>query len=563
MAYQPKAAASPLFVALVLFAALFGADAFAQSDSGPHVFKVESLNPGLPEPERLIDRSTPQTSLETFMMAGETEDWARAAQILDLSALPEDRQNVEGPILAQQLHYFLERSLNLDWAGISDRPDAVDVTATDQSAFAGEPRRSLRLALISAEGRSISVRIARLKTEDGDPMWMFPRQTVEEIPVLYGRYGPSPFEETLPSFLRAEAFWTLAWWEVIALPLVIIFAGLLAAAVWRALSALKRSDHLNAFDGIVRAVRLPMTLLVFAAVFTLVQALLFTFSGAVNSVLEPIMIALIVIALGALIVEFIDAAIDRVANSKDEDVTHPNAEADRAFYTTLSAVRRFVLVIFLIVGTAFVLIESNLTRTMGFSLLASAGVIGLVLAFAARELLANIMASLQIAFAKTARIGDAVLFEDRWCYVEKIGFTHVRLRTWDDKRMMTPVTEFVSSTFENWTKTDPTLAKYVVLTLDHRADVDQLRGPFEEFIDAEEGVLNREEAKVTIIGHSRDGMEARFLFYAGDPSTAWEIHCRLREMLLKKASELDVLASQVEGPTFLPREREVRLGSAG
>ena len=109
----------------------------------------------------------------------------------------------------------------------------------------------------------------------------------------------------------------------------------------------------------------------------------------------------------------------------------------------------------------------------------------LVLAFAARTLLSDIMASLQIAFAKTARIGDAVEFEGRWCYVEKIGFTHLRLRTWDGRRIMVPVGEFVQSSFENWTKEDASLTMIAHLHLDHRADIDALREDFGEFSAAE------------------------------------------------------------------------------
>ena len=128
----------------------------------------------------------------------------------------------------------------------------------------------------------------------------------------------------------------------------------------------------------------------------------------VNAFIEPIINTAIALAIGALVVRAIDAIIERVTTSKSDELTKPENEEARSFYTTLSAIRRFMLVILLVVGVAFVLISSKIDQTLGFSLLASAGAIGLIVAFAAREALGNIMASLQIAFARTARIGDAV-----------------------------------------------------------------------------------------------------------------------------------------------------------
>jgi small-conductance mechanosensitive channel len=546
------------FVLFLIIASGMAGAAFAQS-SDPYVYKVGAINDRLESADRAINLETPQATLETFFTAAAREDWGAAATALELAHLSAEEQERLGPLLAEQLHMVIERALMVDWAGLPDRPDAKDVTGSSNDPLAGEPRRSLRLALVTLPERPVAIRLARLKTEDGSPVWVFPRQTTENIPDLYAHFAPGPIERALPAPLRAPAFWTLAWWEVIALPLLLVGAFVLAALTYGAMTRLARAvGGFARADGIVRAIRLPMALLVFAAAFSIAQAFLFTFSNTVNAVIEPIMITAVVLAIGALVTSVMDAVIERVSHTENVDVTQPDAEADRSFYTTLSALRRFFLVLLLIIGTAFVLVQTKLDQTLGLSLLASAGAIGIVLAFAAREALANIMASLQIAFAKSARIGDAVIFEGELAYVETIGFSHVRLRTWDNRRIMAPVLRFVSETFENWTKTDPTMSKYVVLILDHRADIDALRQAFKKFVAGEDEICDPDDAKVQVIGHSREGMEVRFLFKAPDASTAWEIHCRAREALLKAASELDQDGGM--GPVFLPREREVKTG---
>jgi small-conductance mechanosensitive channel len=550
----------PCRLVLAALLCLLAACPFAarSQSSEPHVYEVASVNALLDEGDRRVNLETPQAAMETFLAAAERQDWERAAHALELSYLSPQEQQRLGPRLARRLHLVIERAVLLDWGSLTDRPDALLTRTSSDDPMAGQPRRSLRLALVSLPDRPVSIRLARLKPEGGQPVWVFPRQTTENIDALYERFKPGPLESALPGFLKASAFWTLAWWEVLALPLLLLAAFGLAALTYVLMSrTASGARRIGMVAWVVLTVRTPASLLVFAAAFSIAQSFMFTFSNAINSVIEPIMIGAVVLAAAALIVSVMDAVIQRLSNAEDNDPTQPDAEADRSFYTTLSAVRRFVLVLMLIVGTAFVLLQSNLDQTLGLSLLVSAGAIGIVLAFAARQALGNIFASLQIAFAKTARIGDAVIFEDDWAYVEKIGFTHVRLRTWDGRRLMAPVLNFVGETFENWTKTDASMSKYVVLVLDHRADIDALRRRFEDFIAGEEDVIDPEEAKVQVVGHSRDGAEVRFLLNAPDPSTAWAVHCRLREAMLKAAAELDQTTGSQ--PAFLPREREVRV----
>jgi small-conductance mechanosensitive channel len=546
-----------LLLTLLLSLLMLPGAAAQSSSSGPHVYKVESLNPGLPSPPPMLNRETPQASMEAFYTAAAKEDWEQAAHLLELTFLPEDVQAETGPELAEQLHLVLERGLLIDWAGLSDRPDGVDTTSSSDAPLAGQPRRNFALTLVKLPGRPVTIRIARLATEDGEPVWVFPRQTVENIPALYAHFRPKGVEALMPPFMLETAFWTLTWWEVVALPILLALSfGLASLVYWLIGRLAKKADGVSVLAVVLDAVRWPSALLVFAGSFFLLRRSFFTLSGAVNAVIAPIVTAAVVLAICALFVRVLDAVIERLTGSEGVDITQPDAEADRSYYTTLSAIRRFVLVLLLIIGTAFVLIQSNIDRTLGFSLLMSAGAIGIVLAFAARAALDNIMASLQIGLAKTARMGDAVFFDNELAYVEKIGFTHVRLRTWDGRRLIAPVRQFVGETFENWTQTDPSMSKYVLLTLDHRADIDAMRKAFDDFVQSEDDIIDKDDAGVQVTGHSREGMEVRFLFRAPDAGTAWNIHCRLREAMLREASRLDDTG---EGKRiFLPREREVK-----
>lgn len=545
-----------LAVFLILLATLAGA---AAQDSAPtRYYEIDTLNSGLPPAEAYIGHETPQGMMESFVAAANARNWEMAAHMLDLSDIDPALQAEMGPVLAKRMFDIAENGMWLDWGDLSDRPDAMATNVAAENPMAGEPRRNIRLAILELPDRPVSVRIARVKPADGEPVWLFSRQTVGNILALHEIYGPTRFEQSLPGFLRERAFWTLAWWEVVALPLVLLIAIGAAFLVHAWVGRVKWRQPSRIARRILDSIQMPVALMACVGTFSLVNTLLFTFSGAVNRFLTPLQSTLFVIALAMIGVRIVDAVLDRVVQRNVEALGDSEAAEQRDLYTNISAARRVAIVLALGAGVSLVLIQTNAFESLGFSLLASAGVVGLVLAFAARSVLANIMASLQIALAKTARIGDAVLYDDQWCYVEKINFTYIQLQTWDNRRLIVPVNELVSHTFENWTKQDSSITKIVALRLDHRADVDRLREAFQEFVQNDDDVINRETADVYVVDQDRSGMLVWFLAAASDPSTGWTMQCRLRETMLKAVVRLE---AENGGPgtdraVYLPRERE-------
>lgn len=539
-------------------------DGGSSDSSGPATrwFEVESLNAGLPEMPRFVDRDTPRGMMETFWFAGEAEDWDRAMHTLNFNEVsPEIRADV-APMLTARLFDILQRGYVLDWGTFSDRPDALDETSSSKNPMAGEPRRSIRVTTLDLPDRPASIRIERVKTPDGYPVWVFSDETVVNINQLYEVYGPSELEMAMPDILRQTAFWTLKWWEVVAIPLVCFIAFLAALWSYRMIGRAKRRKPRPMVREILDSVQIPVALFAFVGVFALVKEFLFTFSGPVSRVFGPLQTLLFIIAIALIAVRIVDAVLERLVTDNMEDIT-ANQDADtRDLYTNISAIRRITVVLAIVVGAALILIQTNAADTLGFSLLASAGAIGLILAFAARTVLSDIMASLQIAIAKTARIGDAILWQGNWCYVEKIKFTHVQARSWDHRRLIIPVSELVSNTFENWSKQDPKIVKLVELRLDHRADVNALREVFDEFVQAEEDITDKSEAKVQVVGHDHTGMLVRFLAPAPDPAKGWDMQCRMRERVLSYAAKLeDEVGKEPAGQAaYFPREREVLVG---
>ena len=535
----------------------------AQSSEGPSTrwFATGALNQGLSDAPGFVDRDTPRGLMETFSVAAESEDWQTAAHALDLSGIAPELQAKMGPVLAENLYEVMQRGMWMDWSSLPDRPDGLDATASSDDPMAGEPRRNFRLAILDLPERPVEIRISRVKPENGAPAWVFSEASVANIPALHEVYGPSAFERSLPSFLQQHAFWTLAWWEVIAIPLVVLLALGAAYLSYSMVRRIKRRQPYRIVRTALDAVQTPIALMAFVGTFSLIKTFVFTFSGPISRILAPLQSLLFVVALALIAVRVVDAVLDRLVRDNIEELTEEHQKDTRDLYTNISAARRVAIMLAFVVGAALVLIQTKIASTLGFSLLASAGVLGLIFAFAARTVLSDIMASLQIAIAKTARIGDAVLWHGDWCTVEKINFTYLQLRSWDNRRLMVPVAQFVSETFENWTKQDPQLTKIVALRLDHRADIETLREAFQRFVEADEDITDKESAKVQVTGHSAEGMEVWFMADGPDPSTGWAIACRLREAMLKEAARLEAEAGkEPDRPAYLPREREMLIG---
>src|SRR5450631_3841488 len=97
-----------------------------------------------------------------------------------------------------------------------------------------------------------------------------------------------------------------------------------------------------------------------------------------------------------------------------------------------------VLVIIVTIGAA--LMTFGPVRQYGVSLFASAGVAGIVAGLAARPVLSNLFAGVQLAMTQPIRIDDQVVVENEWGWIEEITSTYVVVRLWDWRRLVVPLT---------------------------------------------------------------------------------------------------------------------------
>lgn len=208
------------------------------------------------------------------------------------------------------------------------------------------------------------------------------------------------------------------------------------------------------------------------------------------------------------------------------------------------------IIVVITVSTALMTFDS--VRQYGVSLFASAGAAGLIVGLAARPLLSNLIAGVQIAITQPIRIEDAVIIENEWGWVEDIASTYVVIRLWDWRRMVVPLSYFIEKPFQNWTRDTASLIGVIALHVDYRADVPRIRHWLEGAVK-ESKLWDGAVVNLQVIDADSRTIELRALVSARNAPQSWDLRCEMREMLIAFIRD--------EMPEALPRERAILIPS--
>lgn len=218
----------------------------------------------------------------------------------------------------------------------------------------------------------------------------------------------------------------------------------------------------------------------------------------------------------------------------------------RRIQTQTKVLATSMIVLIVVIGSGAALMTLPTLRQIGTSLLASAGVAGLIVGFAAKPVLGNLLAGIQIALTQPIRLEDVVIVQNEWGHVEEITGTYVVVRIWDQRRMIVPLQWFIENPFQNWTRTNADILATVLIWVDYRMPVEIVRKEAERICQHApewDGRL----CQVQVVDTNERAMQVRVLTSAGDAGRAWDLRCRIREDLIRFI--------QGNYPDYLPRMR--------
>ena len=220
----------------------------------------------------------------------------------------------------------------------------------------------------------------------------------------------------------------------------------------------------------------------------------------------------------------------------------------RKHVTQVGILKRAADTLIVIMTVAAAMMSFEQVRQYGVSLFASAGVAGLAIGIAARPLLANLIAGVQIAVAQPIRLDDVVFLEGEYGTIEEITTTYVVIKLWDWRRMVVPLSYFIEKPFQNWTRETSALIGSVFLYVDYTVPVEKLREKLMEVARASP-LWDGRVVVLQVSDATKDHtVELRALLSARSAPAAWDLRCEVREKLIAYLQE--------EYPGALPRQRQ-------
>ena len=260
----------------------------------------------------------------------------------------------------------------------------------------------------------------------------------------------------------------------------------------------------------------------------------------------PRVLSIVTIALaGWLAICAVQGFVDHVIATHGID--HADNLEERRMQTQIRLLGRVAVFVVLVATVAGALMSIPSIRNVGVSLFASAGIAGLAIGLAARPALSNLIAGIQIAMTQPIRLEDAVVVEGEWGWVEEINMTFVVIRIWDLRRLILPISYFIEQPFQNWTRNNADILGAVMLHVDYRVPVDDIRAEFARALRANEQHWDGKVEVVHVTDSTDRAVQVRLLMSAGTSPAAWELRCAVREHMLGWL--------QREHPELLPRLR--------
>ncbi|MCH9610473.1 MAG: hypothetical protein S4CHLAM81_01170 [Chlamydiales bacterium] len=294
---------------------------------------------------------------------------------------------------------------------------------------------------------------------------------------------------------------------------------------------------------VVQGIRAPTLLLFFEAA-SFLSLFIFSLDAKPHKMIAMITLAFAVLTVGWLVIRTIRVYFKSIIELYKSDPKR------KASVIQIQFIYRLLLIAisFITIGAILLLFPS--AKQLGIGVLGSAGVVGLVIGMAARPIFLNLMAGFQIAITKTINLDDAIEIDGHPGRVESIHLTYVIVRTWDLKRHIIPISQFIDKAFQNLDLRNTEKLGAIFLYLDYRAPIKTIRTKFEELVQ-NAPQFNGSTLNLHVVDATANTIKLRLVMTGNDAASTFELTCHIREKLIEYI--------QKEHPESLPVVRELEV----
>lgn len=336
-----------------------------------------------------------------------------------------------------------------------------------------------------------------------------------------------------------------------------LLGGVLYAGLHRVLRAVTRdADWRLPLRGVLlQRIRWPLRILMpVLCVYSTLPTVRASIDETVLVFLDHGLQALFVVGAAWGLLALLFAGEEAISKHYKTDV--PDNLKARKIVTQARILRRIAATAVVIIAAGIVLVQYEPLRELGTGILASAGIVGIVVGIAAQRTLGDLIAGIQIALTQPIRVDDVVIVEGEFGWIEEITLTYVVVRVWDRRRIVLPITHFVEEPFQNWTRTSSDLIGTVFLYVDYTVPVEELREELQRIVEASEH-WDEDVVGLQVTDTSERTVTLRAIASAKDAPTLWNLRCEIREKLVAYVREhypeaLPTLRARLEEPQDEP-----------
>lgn len=340
--------------------------------------------------------------------------------------------------------------------------------------------------------------------------------------------------DLLPTWLDTEQAGLSAWWLGLTVLLIVAQLALRQFA--------KHQENSSLWLKAVRATLRPFSLIV---CLMLTRSALHLIS---NETVQELASQTVYVLLVAAATWWILAAAKalKVRTLRKFDLTVEDNYHARQIHTRLGVLYRIFTFFVVLVAIAIAMMTFEAVRAVGTSLLAGAGVTGIILGLAAQKTLGSIFAGIQIALTQPIKLDDAVIIEGEYGNIEEITLTYVVVRIWDMRRLIVPINYFVENPIQNWTRQGAEILGVVMLYVDYSIELEPLRAEFDRIV-TDHPLWNKRVKVLQVVEVTENTVQLRMLMSARNSGQAFDLRCAVREGLVTYLQQYQ--------PQALPRTR--------
>lgn len=333
--------------------------------------------------------------------------------------------------------------------------------------------------------------------------------------------------ENINNLFLNEHFKIIATLFFFIIALVLVFIIYFFIIKWLRKKVIKTKSTID--DFVIELLRIPMLCLLFWIVLSLFTTYSFISDTSFHDTMTAINKILLILTIGWILVKAIKAFFYYIQNKLDIK-SSDNLDA-RKNLTRMKVFEGLAVALIVTLTIAACLMSFKQVRTIGLSLLTSAGIAGIIIGFAAQKSIATFLAGIQIAITQPIRLDDVVIVEGEWGRIEEITLTYVVVKIWDERRLILPVTYFIEKPFQNWTRTNSNILGSIFLYTDYSVPIDILRN-YLKVILKDHPKWDKRVENIQVTDTKERYMELRILLSSTDASSNWDLRVDIREKMI-------------------------------